>query len=105
MAEPSVGLSAAISAYSKTSQGADVPGLRPRGGEDGEFANLVRTALEEARRVGGQAEEATMAGMTGKADVSQVVTAVAEAEIALQTLVSVRDKVIEAYKDIVKMPM
>jgi flagellar hook-basal body complex protein FliE len=34
-----------------------------------------------------------------------VVTAVAESEVAIETLVSVRDKVITAYEDIMKMPI
>jgi flagellar hook-basal body complex protein FliE len=39
----------------------------------------------------------------GKANMVDVVTAVAETETAVQTLVSVRDKVISAYEDILKM--
>lgn len=75
------------------------------GGTDGEFASLVRSAIEQAQVIGGTAEKATLAGVTGAADLSQVVTAVAEAEVALQTVVSIRDKVLEAYKDITRMPI
>jgi flagellar hook-basal body complex protein FliE len=42
---------------------------------------------------------------TGKANMVDVVTAVAETETAIETLVSVRDKVIAAYEDILKMPI
>ena len=41
----------------------------------------------------------------GKANMVDVVTAVAETEVAIQTLVSVRDKVIPAYEEIMKMPI
>ncbi len=41
----------------------------------------------------------------GKANMVDVVTAVAETETAFQTLVSVRDKVIAAYEDVLKMPI
>ena len=41
----------------------------------------------------------------GKANMIDVVTAVAETETAVQTLVSVRDKVIAAYEEIMRMPM
>ena len=41
----------------------------------------------------------------GKANMVDVVTAVAETETAFQTLVSVRDKVIAAYEDVMKMPI
>ena len=47
----------------------------------------------------------TQAVATGKANMVDVVTAVAETETAVQTLVSVRDKVIAAYEDILKMPI
>ncbi len=40
---------------------------------------------------------------SGKANVMDVVTAVAETDVAVSTLVSVRDKVISAYEDIMKM--
>jgi len=40
-----------------------------------------------------------------KAQLIDVVTAVAESEVAIDTLVSVRDKVISAYEEIMKMPI
>ena len=41
----------------------------------------------------------------GKSNMIDVVTAVAETETTFQTLVSVRDKVIAAYEDVLKMPI
>ena len=41
----------------------------------------------------------------GKANIVDVVTAVAETEVAIDTLVSVRDKVISAYEEIMRMPI
>jgi len=46
-----------------------------------------------------------LAAATGKADVVNVVTAVAESEAALETLVAVRDRVIAAYEEIMRMPI
>jgi flagellar hook-basal body complex protein FliE len=43
--------------------------------------------------------------ISGKADLVDVVTAVAESEAALETLVAVRDKVIAAYEEIMRMPV
>ena len=108
MAEIASGMSAAISAYNRAAAKAnEAPDVNAGagGGSDGEFASLVRSAIQEAQVIGGTAEKATMAGVTGAADLSQVVTAVAEAEVALQTVVSIRDKVLEAYKDITRMPI
>ena len=41
----------------------------------------------------------------GGADVTQVVTAVAEAETVLNTVMAVRDRVIAAYQEILRMPI
>ena len=41
----------------------------------------------------------------GKANIVDVVTAVAETEVAIDTLVSVRDKVVSAYEEIMRMPI
>ena len=42
---------------------------------------------------------------TGKANIVDVVTAVAETEVAIETLVAVRDQVIQAYEEIMRMPI
>jgi flagellar hook-basal body complex protein FliE len=41
----------------------------------------------------------------GKANVVDVVTAVAETEVAVGALVAVRDKVIQSYEEIMRMPI
>ena len=54
---------------------------------------------------GRKSDQQTAAMATGKANVMDVVTAVAETDVKISTLVSVRDKVISAYEDIMKMPI
>src|ERR1700691_1893985 len=63
--------------------------------------DVVDSVGESARKSDTQAQSAA----NGKANMIDVVTAVAETETAVQTLVSVRDKVIAAYEDILKMPI
>ena len=46
-----------------------------------------------------------VAAVEGKANVAEVVTAVANAELALQTVVAVRDQVVQAYQEILRMPI
>jgi flagellar hook-basal body complex protein FliE len=41
----------------------------------------------------------------GKANIVDVVTAVAETEVAIETMVSVRDRMIAAYEEIMRMPI
>ncbi len=50
-------------------------------------------------------ETTAIAGMTGKADAQTVVEALVASEMAIQTAVSVRDRVVEAYQEILRMPV
>ncbi len=50
-------------------------------------------------------EETVKAGLVGRADPQAVVEALAATELAVQTAVAVRDKVVEAYQEILRMPV
>lgn len=52
-----------------------------------------------------KSENLTALGLTGKADMTDVVQAVNNAEMTLQTVTAVRDKIVSAYQEILKMPM
>ena len=69
------------------------------------FGSLVESALTGMVEKGQAADSKAMAMVAGKADLVDVVTAVAETEVAVETLVSVRDKVIQAYEEIFRMPI
>ena len=69
------------------------------------FSSLVKDAVGSVMEVGRKSDAQTMAMASGKANVMDVVTAVAETDVAVSTLVSVRDRVIQAYEDIMKMPI
>ena len=77
-------------------------GLAP-GGPD--FGEMLTSALTSVVETGKAAETTGMAGIAGKTDPVNVVTAVAETEIALETMVSIRDKVVAAYEEILRMPI
>lgn len=94
----------AIAAYSNTARAAVPSGeLKPKAGQT--FANLIETTAENSLQELKVAEKATIQGVTGKADLTDVVTAVSSAETTLQTMVAVRDRVIGAYLEILKMPI
>ncbi|MCW9033683.1 MAG: flagellar hook-basal body complex protein FliE [Alphaproteobacteria bacterium] len=63
--------------------------------------NKVRTAIDDNKN----AERLSVAAVAGKADLSQVVTAVAEAEFTVKAAVAIKDKVITSYKQILRMPV
>lgn len=52
-----------------------------------------------------ESEETVKAGLAGRADPQAVVEALAATELAVQTAVAVRDKVVEAYQEILRMPV
>ena len=56
-------------------------------------------------QAGSSAEGAITNAAMGKADLVDVVTAVAAAEATMETVVAVRDEVIKAYNDIMRMPI
>jgi flagellar hook-basal body complex protein FliE len=84
------------------------PALRPQrpepaaeGPGGGAAAGAARSFLETLR----QGEETAKAGLAGQADMQSVVTALSASEMAIQTAVTMRDKVVEAYQEILRMPV
>jgi flagellar hook-basal body complex protein FliE len=73
------------------------------GGMD--FAKMLGEAVGVAQKAGAKADQQAAAVATGRADIIDVVTAVAESEAAIETLVAVRDRVIAAYEEIMRMPI
>ena len=71
----------------------------------GSFGDMVEKAVSGTLDTGRAAEAKALSLAEGKASIVDVVTAVAETELAVETLVTVRDKVISAYKDIINMPI
>jgi len=69
------------------------------------FASVLKDVMQTVTEAGRRSDAQAQAVAMGKANMIDVVTAVAESETAIQALVSVRDKVIAAYEDILKMPI
>jgi flagellar hook-basal body complex protein FliE len=73
------------------------------GGGGQSFSAVLKDAIGSVLDTGRKSDAQTVAMASGKANVMDVVTAVAETDVAVSTLVSVRDKVIQSYEDIMKM--
>lgn len=71
----------------------------------GGFADMVSSAVQGTLNQVRQGESVSAAAVAGKASLTDVVTAVNGADVALKSVVAIRDKVINAYQDIMKMPM
>ena len=102
---PTSGINQAINAYQSAAKAADAERSQAVTGGGDDFAQLVRGAIDEAVRIGERSEQLSIDGINDRADISEVVTAVAEAEVTLQTVVTIRDKVIDAYREILRMPI
>lgn len=90
----------AAAAYARVDTGtADVSG------DTGGFGATLQRALQGAVDAGHSADTKAMEALTGNGNLTEVVTAVARAELALQTATAIRDRVVSAYQDIMKMPI
>src|SRR5579859_5947494 len=102
MASPSV----AANAYANLAKILDSAGPGKSSSSDAggpSFSSVLKDALGSVMEAGHKSDAQTIAMASGKANVMDVVTAVAETDVAVSTLVSVRDKVIQSYEDIMKM--
>lgn len=75
------------------------------GGEAMDFGALVQEAVRSAGANVGAAESQALSVAAGQGDIVDVVTAIAAAETQLQTVIAVRDQVISAYQEILRMPI
>ena len=99
----------AASAYAKLARLTD-PGAnlgKASGNESGgpSFGAMVKDAINSVVETGRKSDGLAQGMAAGKANIVDVVTAVSETEVAVEAMVSVRDKVISAYEEIMRMPI
>jgi flagellar hook-basal body complex protein FliE len=90
------GLAATAAAAYRAASGA---GPEPAEG----FGGLLRRAMEEGVSIGRSAEAASTAALLGQGGVTEAVLAISRAELTLQTAVTLRDRVVAAYQDVMRM--
>lgn len=98
-------VASAIAAYSNVAQQAPQAGEAAGATPGGSFADMVRGMVGNAVDAGHAAERISGDALVGRADINDVVMAVTNAEVGLQTVVSIRDRIIEAYQEIARMPI
>jgi flagellar hook-basal body complex protein FliE len=67
------------------------------------FGDMLKSTLEGAIGDQQKGEAASMQSVAGNGDINSVVAAVTNADVTLQTVVAVRDKVVSAYQEILHM--
>ncbi len=108
----SIPVSAAASAYgnaarliddsARAAAGVAAP---PAAGAGEDFASMLSQAVQGVADAGDRSDQVAIDMLEGNASVVDMVTAVAETELAVETMVTVRDKVISAYQEIMRMPI
>ena len=91
----------AASAYARAQGG----GLPESGPSATGFGDALTKALGSVVDAGHQADAQSMKAIAGGGNLTDVVTAVSRAELALQSAVAIRDKVVQAYQDVMRMPI
>jgi flagellar hook-basal body complex protein FliE len=69
------------------------------------FSDLLMDAAEGAVNASRQSEVVSVQAAAKQAELVDVITAVTNAELALESVVAVRDKVVQAYQTIMRMPI
>ncbi|MCW5681193.1 MAG: flagellar hook-basal body complex protein FliE [Xanthobacteraceae bacterium] len=96
----------AANAYAALQRAATGPMQGPKANaNDGSFGSMLQNALGDFQNKMQAADAKMVAATNNKGDLVDVVTAVAETEVAVETLVSVRDRMIQAYEEIMRMPI
>lgn len=104
-------ITGAAQAYARALQraqgaGGDAGATAPTGAAGAEgFGKLVEKLTGDATQAAQKSEATGLKAALGKADINDVVAAVNNAEVALETVVAVRDRVINAYQEIMRMPI
>ena len=98
---------AAVRAYAEAARrsggGASEVNATEAAGTD--FSAMVGDAIRETQSQLSEAETLTQKAATGQVELVDVATAVAAAEVSLETVVALRDQVVQAYQEILRMPI
>lgn len=102
---PVANLASAVGAYVNAGRMAAQGSAEAPAGAGATFGDMLKRAADNIVDTLAKGEQASMSAATGKADLTAVTEAVNNAEIAVQTVVAIRDRVVSAYQDIMRMPI
>ena len=93
----------AASAYGKVDTAAATTDAIGGSSAGGGFGDMISRALQGVVDTGEAADTKSMQAIAGGGNITDVVTAVSKAELALQSTTAIRDRVVQAYQDIMRM--
>jgi flagellar hook-basal body complex protein FliE len=74
-------------------------------GQGADFGKVLSDAMQNVVDTGKKSDQMSLDLVNGKGNVVDVVTAISQTELAMESMVAVRDKVISAYEEIMRMPI
>ena len=86
-------------------QGTEMPSAPTAGVGQSGFAEMLTSVMGDMTQTSKAAEGQMAAAVQGQGSLIDVVTAVSSAEASLETVMAVRDQVISAYQEIMRMPI
>ena len=95
---------AAARAYSAI-QGTEMPAAPTGAAQPSGFADMLSSVMGDMTQSSRAAETQMASAVQGQGSLIDVVTAVSSAEASLETVMAVRDQVIQAYQEIMRMPI
>lgn len=96
---------AAANAYANTAKVGNVGNIGSDTKDTVSFGDILKNTAAESIQTMRGGEVASAKAITGDASLPEVVQAVTAAELTLQTVVAIRDRVINAYQEIMRMPI
>lgn len=95
----------AVKAYGAAMGGGATKAIDAQPTSEVDFGAMVQSAMQNATQSTQNAESMMTAHMQGKAELIDAVTAISAAETSLQSVIAIRDQVISAYQEIMRMPI
>lgn len=95
----------AIAAYANTAKIADNEGMEGANPDKVSFGALLKTGVKGAIDAQKASEAVSADAVIGKADLTDVIASLNEAESTLQMVVAVRDRLVSSYQEIMRMPI
>jgi len=80
-------------------------GAAGQGTQGTDFGKVLADQMQGMIDQGKKSDQMSLDLLNGKANVVDVVTAISQTQLAMESMVAVRDKVISAYEEIMRMPI
>jgi flagellar hook-basal body complex protein FliE len=90
-----------LQAYRSTLQSAE-KGESAKGVTSSAFSGILDNIMDQTVGSLKNAEKVSLAAVQGKAGINEIVSAVSSAEVALQTVITIRDRFVGAYQELMR---